>query len=146
MIKYFCVGLLFCFILFEQTACTKRSFPINYDLSFLEGKWIRVGSSKVEYDSMVLEIDGGTARILAMPSGAGDDFEVGNLKWQNITAIGDEYFDFVMTDLSGLKAEDEAWVRVLEDGSSTGGRSRIFVIHRTYEEESGSDQWWVKME
>ncbi|MCH2045653.1 MAG: hypothetical protein MK212_16170 [Saprospiraceae bacterium] len=146
MIKYLCAGILLYFIVFQQTACSKRNFPQNYDLSFLEGKWIRVGSSKVEYDSMVLEIEGGTARILEMPYGAGDDFQVGDLKWQNITAIGNEYFDFLMNDLSGLGTEEEAWIRVLEDASSTGGQSRIFVIHRVYEEDAGSDQWWVKLE
>lgn len=72
-----------CFGLGLLAACSKKE-PL-YSLSILQGEWIRISGEKPEYDSMRVRVDIDYAVLLAIPSNDTTYFQVGDIKWRDIS-------------------------------------------------------------
>lgn len=65
--------------------------PLN-DTSALEGKWFRIESNNPANDNMIIEVDN-SAGVITDKANA-TSFSVGDIKWNNITAVSETVFDY----------------------------------------------------
>lgn len=127
--------LLFLF----ATACRKQKKPL-YQESDLYGTWMRTSSSRVMYDSMLVEInDTSNGAIIRRTSPVGA-FTVGTLKWKNITPDDDSMF--VYEELGSDNVYYGAKMTYIKNASN--GIETLFLEINSNGEENGSWQYWER--
>lgn len=87
----------------------------------LGGEWVRVNSSFVTLDGMVVQVSGDAtqARILSTPANP-FHFQVGDVKWRAIARVGDRRFgfeDLVRQSGSGATSYVAGFIDANADGS-----------------------------
>lgn len=65
--------------------------PLN-DTSELEGKWFRIESNNPANDNMIIEVENSAGVITDRANAT--SFNVGDVKWSNITAVSETDFDY----------------------------------------------------
>lgn len=127
-----------CWALLGMTAaCTKKK-PL-YDLEYLQGEWLRLPGEKPQYDGMRLKIESDYARITELPSGYSNYFEIGDLKWKDITPrffrSGEVHYRFHDAGSSGGYWSGS--MQVVDD-------STLKISHEL--PLDGGEQWWRKIQ
>lgn len=125
-------------LLFFFGACRKAPTP-RYELSYLNGIWERIDGEKLEYDGMQIRIENGSGQIIDIPSGYTEYFQVGNLKWKDISPIGGDFIDFYMFDLSST-GDYASLVKIYSVEQDT-----INVTHNDITPD-GTQQTWVRIQ
>lgn len=103
-------------------------------LDNLNGKWIRIASNNPGSDGMIVDMKGTLGQ---MTNKAGSGFEVGDIKWNNITAVDKEHFkhEELGSDYQyyaatmELRTDDTLRIAV---GSSGAGNVQKWVRDGTY--------------
>lgn len=86
--------IIFVFILTFLHSCDfpdQMDDPLN-DTSALEGKWFRIESNNPDNDNMVIEVENAAGVITDRANAS--SFNVGDVKWNSITATSETLFDY----------------------------------------------------
>ena len=117
--------------------CQCRQKP-SYSLDDIGGNWFRTESTDYRSDSMILYIEGDSAKISYLPNGS--NFKDDQLKWTDITPISRDASsirnDFNLLDLSSDGKRYESVIFLKDD--------TITLINYNYPFALGGIQKWVR--
>lgn len=118
-------------------ACSTES-PL-YTQEMLAGKWLRITSTDVRSDSMIIEVRSDSAVIIAVPDSS--NFRAGQVKWLNIIPVVDPG-DFICSDLS---ADSNRWQTSILITGKDSLPNMCEVVNRRYPSAPGAVQEWIRI-
>lgn len=110
-----------------------------YTQEMLAGKWLRVRSTDVRSDSMIIEVRRDSAVIIAVPDSS--NFRVGQVKWLGITPVTNQG-DFICADLS---ADSNRWQASILITGEDSLPNFCELVSRNYPKAPGAFQEWVRI-
>jgi len=117
--------------------CQCRQSPV-YNISEIEGNWIRINSTDYRSDSMRINITDPESTIIGLP--ASSTFTLGQTKWTDIVATfrdpATRRGDFTLLDLSSDGLRYESTIFFKED--------TIFLVNLNHPAALGGRQTWVR--